>query len=247
MNRFFNEKLKILHVKKAAQDIYHIRLQDCSINPLAEAGQFLHIKIADKPLRRPISIFSKGPGHLDILFKTCGAGTLQLSNCTAGDIVDVIGPLGKPFPRPEDDALFIAGGLGIAPINFLAESTDSKYTILYGTKKEQDFIEPDFLQDQENNLIKISEEKNNKTVCDILTEYIEDTDMVYAAGPRPMLKKISDICMTGNISGYISWEERMGCGIGLCQGCAVKTASGYRKTCSEGPVFSITEIDWNEY
>ena len=80
-----------------------------------------------------------------------------------------------------------------------------------------------------------------------MDEYIGKSDIIYASGPRAMLKKVASISKTYGIDGFLTWEERMGCGFGLCQACAVKLADGYKMTCSDGPIFSLNDIDWNEY
>jgi dihydroorotate dehydrogenase electron transfer subunit len=68
--------------------------------------------------------------------------------------------------------------------------------------------------------------------------------VIYACGPKPMLEAVAKIAAERNIKGYVSLEEKMGCGFGACLGCAVKTTNGYKRVCKEGPVFPLEEIVW---
>lgn len=244
MKKLIHEKIEIISKEEVGSEIFLLKLKSSGIAGRCAPGQFLHIKINGKSLRRPISISSKEKNHINIIFKIKGTGTTILSKKKKGECIDVLGPLGNSFPLVEGKRpLFVAGGLGAAPLNFLASIIKSKGIFIYGTAKEEDF----FPLNHQHKLIKISEAKDKKLVTDLLPLYIKDVDIIYAAGPREMLKIIAQICRKEEKDGYISWEERMGCGIGLCQACAVKTIHGYKRTCVEGPVFNLKEINWNEY
>lgn len=242
MQKFIHKKGGILFKKNLASEIFLIRFHSGIASKLSLPGQFLHIEIEGKSLRRPLSIFNRGKDWLEIIFRVSGEGTLLLSRKRKGEHLDFIGPLGRGFPVEGKRPLFLAGGLGMAPLHFLARVLKAKGAFIYGVKKEEEFVP---LKKTGYKLIKVSEERERKKITDVLPLYIKDADVVYAAGPRQMLKKVALYCLRLGKKGYLSWEERMGCGIGLCQCCVVKTKDGYKKTCEQGPVFSFSEIDWN--
>ncbi len=243
MKKFIHKKAVILYKNQITPEIFHFKLQKPFIAKNSLPGQFIHLNISQN-LRRPLSIFAAGETHFDILFKVCGEGTTILSQKKKGDSIDILGPLGNGFPKNPDakKPLFIAGGLGVVPLNYLASIIKTKGFFLYGVRKTQEFAP---LNHFNHELIKISEEDDKKIITDIMLPYLKITDVVYAAGPRAMLKKIASLCIENNIDGYFSWEERMGCGIGLCNACAVKTKEEYKMTCSDGPVFNIADIEWD--
>ena len=244
MNKFIHKKAVISYKKQITPEIFHLKLKEPFIAKNSLPGQFVHLKIQGKSLRRPLSIFTASKTTFDILFRVCGEGTTILSRKKKGDYVNIIGPLGNGFSKNQKSKkpLFIAGGLGVVPLNFLAGLTKTKGTFVYGVRKNQEFVP---LNNYGHKIIKVSEEDDKKTVTDMILPYLRISDTVYAAGPREMLKKISTMCIKNNKDGYISWEERMGCGIGLCNACAVKTKQTYKMTCSDGPVFNIRDIDWD--
>ncbi|MCP4652661.1 MAG: dihydroorotate dehydrogenase electron transfer subunit [Candidatus Omnitrophica bacterium] len=247
MKKFIHKETILTDIKKAALNIFLLTLEDNQISEAINPGQFLQLKIKGKILRRPFSIFSRSNNTIKILFRVCGEGTKILSEMKPQSKLDIIGPLGNGFPLDSKSPLFIAGGLGVAPLNFLANEIKNSGKFIYGTKHENEFVALSFPETTKHKIIKISEEKDKKNVCDILPEHLENTDTVYASGPRKMLKKVADICTKNKTTCFITWEERMGCGFGLCQSCAVKTRAGYKMTCADGPVFNINELDWHEH
>ncbi|MFW6134527.1 MAG: FAD-binding oxidoreductase [Elusimicrobiota bacterium] len=242
-----HKKSKIINKHVFSSNIVHFRIQEPEISEVCQPGQFIHILVNNKYLRRPISIFSKQKDSIDIIFKICGQGTLILSKLNRGEYIDILGPLGNGFPIKGEKPLFVAGGLGVAPLNFLALEFKTPGVFIYGTKNNQDLIDLSHLEGLNHKLIILTEEKDDQLVTNIISPHVNETDFAYLSGPREMLKAASSICKKNNKPGYVTWEERMGCGTGLCQSCAVKTLQGYKLTCSQGPVFKIGDIDWNEY
>ncbi|MFC2061751.1 FAD-binding oxidoreductase [Elusimicrobiota bacterium] len=244
MQKFYSTKAKILSNVKITDDIFKIKLDEPSIAKTAKPGQFVNIRIPGKILRRPLSIFSAYKNNIVIVFKIQGEGTSILSRQKPSEYLDILGPLGNGFPKPISNPLFIAGGIGMAPLNFLSSSISSNGTFIYAVKKEADFVPLKNIVSRRNKLIKISEEKDCKLATDILPLYLKEAGTVYIAGPREMIKSAAAICLEHKKTGFFTWEERMGCGTGFCQGCVIKTIEGYKRTCKDGPVFSIDEVDY---
>ena len=120
-------KVKTAFIKKIKPDVFLLGLDSNYLAKAAKPGQFLHIKVDDKTtiLRRPLSIHKIEKNLIYILFRVRGRGTKLLSKCKRGDIFDVIGPLGNGFCVPRSTShvqnILVAGGMGIAPLVFLAE------------------------------------------------------------------------------------------------------------------------------
>ena len=167
---------------------------------------------------------------------------------------------GFKLPDKDDKAILIAGGMGVAPLFFLAwKLKSSSIEFMTGFKTSDEIIRPDRLNDLSINFSITTDDGSSDYkgfVTDLLEEYIachresSDSLRVYSCGPTSMLKKTAAITAKNNIPCQVSLETHMACGLGACQGCAVKISgseslSPYRHVCQDGPVFSSCDIDWN--
>ena len=219
----------------------------------AKAGQFLTIRCGERfILRRPLSIHKLADSkYLYILFKIAGKGTLWLSQKEKGDNLDLLGPLGNGFSiePSSSNLLLIAGGIGIAPLTFLAQQAVSKgksvqlllgartSNLLYPQKQLPGGIEPIIATED-------GSEGEKGKVTDILSRYIDWAHQVYACGPLAMYKEIDNQRQQWRNKKpiQISLEVRMGCGIGACFSCSIKTKHGMKRVCLDGPVFDLDEV-----
>ena len=255
-------KATILSNKKISHTYYKMTLDAPYIARIALPGQFVQIKCSDslEPLlRRPFSIHRVN-GNIEILYETVGRGTEILSNKKEGDKIDVLGPLGNGFRLPrttkiEPRAIIIAGGVGVAPLVYLAEELAKKYikTIVLIGAKTKDLIlcEKDFKKAVPEVYVSTddgtygSQGFVSKLFHKILKTVESRFDtVVYVCGPRGMLKCIAEICQERNFECQVSLEEKMACGTGVCLGCVVKTKSGNKLACKDGPVFDSSELLW---
>lgn len=243
---------EILSKKFIATDTVELMLQNDYISEHAKPGQFLHIAVTNFTLRRPISIASvnKSEQTVTILFKIIGKGTDRLAQYEQGEYLDVLGPNGNPFPlkqlKEQDTVLLIGGGIGVPPIYFLATELAKRGVIVQAIlgfqSKEYVFYEEAF-------------EKMGKTIIvtndgsygkkGLVTDYIGEVapfENYYSCGPLPMLKAVA--YAIPNKKGYLSFEERMACGVGACYACVIptNTADKYKKICQDGPVFAANEV-----
>jgi len=230
----------------------------------AKPGQFLHIKCgkAAAPfLRRPLSIHrvDKEQGLLFLLFQVKGAGTLWLASQQPGDVLDILGPLGNGFKPPARDSalLLVAGGIGIAPLFFLAEEAAAKGSlvkVVIGARNLDHLLLLDKLAEAGATVLAATEDGSfgfRGTAIDLLTKALQEekADLICACGPRGMLAKTASIAEKRQIPCFVSLEEYMACGVGACRGCAIKvlTSDGnmdYLNVCSHGPVFAAGEVAW---
>lgn len=260
MTRTFQLKAKLLSNKRLKDNYLHCILNAPQIAKAARPGQFVNIRITDTLdplLRRPLSIHRVNGPKIEILYEVAGRGTQILSEKKAGEYLDIIGPLGNGFTILNTKCpLLVAGGMGVAPLLFLAEKTGIQYPalriqILIGAKtKKHIHCEKEFKE--LGCEVKVSTDDGSKgfkgRVSDLLKTLLSTIDYrlstIYGCGPKPMLKEIALISRERNIPAQISMEEHIACGIGACLGCAVETIAGYRRVCKDGPVFEAQEIIW---
>jgi len=253
---------------------YYLLELDCPvISSQAKPGQFVMLQISglNYPLlRRPFSIYRSYPathprkskrGHLFILYKKVGLGTEIMTAFQKGQKVNLIGPLGNgytlpPLPSPSG-VILIGGGVGIASLLPLAETLrDQKLFIFIGGRTKDDVLcEKEFGQGGRSKVFIATEDGSNGrkgTVISLFLSKMEqfhqnNTLYIYSCGPDGMLKALSKKLRSKEWSVQASLESRMGCGIGACWGCVIKTRDPqrpYQRVCKEGPVFNLKEIDW---
>ncbi|QTM99356.1 NAD-dependent dihydroorotate dehydrogenase B electron transfer subunit [Sediminibacillus dalangtanensis] len=217
-------------------------------------GQFLHVKVGEADttmLRRPISIADvDGNGNITIIFKISGRGTDMLSKQTAGSRIDALLPCGTGYPVDNlnlDTALLIGGGIGVPPLYYLGKTLAARGTriisILGFQKADHVFYKEKFAELGESIIVTDDGSYGEKGfVTDCLKEMDIDFDCFFSCGPTPMLQAVTNK-LTGR-HGYISVEQRMGCGIGACYACVVpaKSGTGFKKICKDGPVFAANEV-----
>ncbi len=230
----------------------------------AVPGQFVMIRLAgDRPpfLPRPFSIHRVSPdrSELEILYKVVGPGTRQMAGLQAGDSLNLVGPLGRGFvvPASARQITLAAGGMGVAPLVFLAETLAGPGRNLTGC---QVFIggcgQNDILcRDHFTKLslpLEITTEDGSCGQAGRVTAPLENhlaeqpPDLVCACGPVPMLAAVADLAARRNIPCQVSIETMMACGFGACLGCAVRPAGRsdrYFHACQDGPVFAADQID----
>lgn len=261
---------RVIRNSRIIGNYYTLVIEQATMARSALPGQFVMVKVNDASaqplLRRPFGIHSVQQNRIAILYEVLGPGTRILSQRKTGDCVDLIGPLGNGFAyrRPQGAGrkpLLVAGGMGVAPLLFLAQRLacrgprypigDTK--VLIGAKtKSQMLCENEFRR--LGCAVDVATDDGSKgfkgRVTDLLKLSLRPTNQgpratLYACGPRPMLREIARIALALKMPAYLSLEEHMACGIGACLGCAVRTHQGYKRVCSEGPVFGAEEIVWD--
>lgn len=218
----------------------------------ARPGQFLQVRVSetfDPLLRRPLSIHDSEGKEVRLLYRVAGRGTRLLAEKRPGDNLDVLGPLGNGFPgMPGEDAVLVAGGLGVAPLYFLARrlsEAGKQVDFLLGAKHAGDVYIPEKLTGFVRQLLVATEDGSRGTrglVTDLLAGLKQDSVTVFCCGPLGMMKEVTRLSARQGWKTYVSLEAHMACGVGACQGCVVMTEQGYRRVCADGPVFSGEEV-----
>lgn len=268
-------KAKIVYNKKLAKAHFLMRIESKEIAKTALPGQFVHIRVSEKTnplLRRPFSFNRIDGKYFEVLYKVVGKGTQILSEKKQGEKLDVIGPLGNTFELPEEDfmPILVAGGMGVAPLLFLAEkimeckapclagrqeSAKRKAIAIIGAKTKAEILCSKQLKELGFD-VKIATEDGSAGKKALATDLLWTTDYlpraksrggpstIYACGPKPMLKEVASIAKEKDIKAQVLMEEVMACGVGACLGCAVNTKKGIKMVCKDGPVFNADEILW---
>lgn len=243
--------MTILSNREIARDTFEMTLQDSYVSEIAQPGQFLHMAIPNFTLRRPLSIASVHQENqtVSIVYKIVGAGTKQLSLYNEQEMIDVLGPNGSYFTLDnlqDQTVLLIGGGVGIPPIHFLGEKLQQNNVpvkSILGFQSKDDLFYKDEFESFGQSIVVTDDGSTGKKglVTDVIDD-IGDFDLYYTCGPLPMIKAV--VKQLANKKGFISLEERMGCGVGACFACVIPTwdQKGYRKICEDGPVFSAKEV-----
>jgi len=238
----------VTDVRVAGTDTVHIVFEAPEIASLSRPGQFLMVgfpsPFSDPFLRRPLAIAGASLNRIEILVRVAGWGTALISNVSPGDSLPVLGPLGNGFMEPTGRTILAAGGIGVAPLLYAHSHWDNT-VLCYGESGASYLCET---RGNENKCRLCTEDGSlgiRGLVTDILEDEIEKgASAIYACGPLPMLKRTYEITKSTNIDCYVSLEERMACGIGVCQGCVVPVDGEYKRVCRDGPVFDAGLIDW---
>lgn len=222
-------------------NIYEIVLEG---NFEGRPGQFYMIKgwnSLDPFLPRPISIADLGNRKLKLLYEVRGKGTHIISKLKKGDKLSLLGPLGNTFDLKETKKIaLISGGIGIAPMLYLAKNLSAEIDIYSGFRNNAYFL--DQIKPYVNNIL-VSTENGSTGHKGFVTELFnpEEYDLVYTCGPTPMMNVVIKMCKD-KVPVYVSMESRMACGIGACLGCTIETTRGMERVCKEGPVFKGEEM-----
>jgi dihydroorotate dehydrogenase electron transfer subunit len=226
-----------------------------------QPGQFAHMKLPSETmlLRRPISFnhvdFENGSASL--VYQIKGKGTKLMSTLKKGERLDALAPLGRGFWKPEGmkKAALVGGGMGAAPLRMLPEAwPDAVFDVFLGFRSEGYAYQLKEFDALAQNVALCSDdgtagEKGFVTCLFDRTTFAWKYDSVFACGPAPMLKELKAVIQGTDIPCQVSLEERMGCGIGACLVCNCKVKGNgawhYRRVCRDGPVFDISEVDFD--
>ena len=221
-------------------------------------GQFVHLRIArgtDFLLRRPFSVYRASGERIEILYQVLGAGTRFLAEVQPNDRMDLLGPLGTGWHIPDDTAhaLLVAGGLGAAPLGMLAEDLAARgvaVTVAAGAPCEDRLLGRDLFERVARRVVVATDDGSCGThgfvtgVCESLLREGR-FDVIYTCGPEVMQRIVASQAAAVDVPCQVSLERLMACGIGACLSCVVRTTSGQKRACVDGPVFPAEEVLWD--
>lgn len=243
-------------------DYYSILFDNYPLARHCRPGQFIQMQLpsADIFFRRPMSIagVDADSKQLEVIFKVVGKGTTLMAKLEKKDKVNILGPLGKSFtpPKKSEIPLIIAGGVGFPPLMFFAEYLVAKgypakqIQFYYGGRSKEDILEKSRIKKLGVSFHPITEDGTygaKGLVTEPVRRFIEQNQdkkmKIYACGPDGMLKAADQLGLDTGVSGELSLEAPMPCGVGICLGCVVPLrAGGNARVCVEGPIFEIGEV-----
>jgi len=260
---------EVLDVRRAGS-YYVLSITAAGLPEQAKAGHFVAVSIGGDEsgllLRRAFSIHrtqSRGVfgGTVDIVVSPHGPGTRWLAERRPHDMLDLVGPLGKPFSLPRDrvNAILVGGGYGSAPLFMLAEALRERgcrVDMLFGAATEEKLFGVLDAKRASSTLTITTEDGSagiTGRVTDVLPELIDSShaDIVYACGPMGMLSAISHIATERGVYTQCAVEEAMACGIGVCMSCVLPVigddgVTRMVRSCVEGPIFRGDRVRWSE-
>ncbi|MCD7797270.1 MAG: dihydroorotate dehydrogenase electron transfer subunit [Clostridiales bacterium] len=237
---------KIISNKNIAKSVYKMILEG-DAQYITAPGQFINIKLANKFLRRPISVCDCDENTITIIYKVVGDGTCIMSQMQSGEALDILIGLGNGYDISKSEKpLLIGGGVGVPPLYMLAKkllADNQKPSVILGfNTADEIFYEQEFKELGIS--VTVATADGSYGVKGFVTDALSSIgcyDYVYTCGPLPMLKAVYD---NTDVSGQFSFEERMSCGFGACMGCSCKTKYGNKRICKDGPVLVKEEIIW---
>jgi dihydroorotate dehydrogenase electron transfer subunit len=197
-----------------------LRLERGPLDP-GVPGQFFMLEAPGRLLPRALSLCLARPGELGFLIDAVGPGTRALCSLGRGDAIHVLGPLGNGYRLDVERPLLVGGGIGIAPLPYLAETLGGRPPAVLGFRTAHHSEAAELLPHAE-------------VVIDpvLVTDAIPPDHDVLACGPEPMLEAVRSLAP----DAQLAWEAPMACGYGACHGCAVEIDGELKRLCVEGPV-----------
>ena len=198
-----------------------LRVERGALDP-GTPGQFFMLEAPGRLLPRPMSVCVAPPGELGFLIDPIGPGTRALCELSPGDRLGILGPLGNGFRLEVERPLLVGGGIGVAPLPYLAEALGRPPAVL-GFRTEW--------HAEAAALVANAEVVIEPTY---VTEVMPREHDVLACGPEPMLEAVRRLAPRAQLA----WEAPMACGYGACYGCAVEIDGELKRLCVEGPVLA---------
>jgi len=234
---------RLIARREVARGMFVLTVHAPEIAQSVRAGQFVNLGWAGGPLlRRPFSVYRTAGDQIEVILKAVGAGTAQLVDMKEGESISCLGPLGHGFdlsPGPRSVAL-VSGGLGVAPMPLAAREARAagmQVTWVHGARSADDLC-----SEAEGDEVIWATDDGTRGFAGTAVAAVPGVDLVLACGPNRMLAGVASRWP----DAQVAVETYMGCGTGVCLGCAVPLArGGYDRACKEGPVYRAADIEWS--
>ena len=245
---------------------FHMILEAPTVAEHVLPGHFVAIAVggigSGMLLRRAFSIHRATPNEsIEVIFAAHGQGTHWLATQQAGDVLDIIAPLGKPFalPRQPVPCVIVAGGYGSAPMDMLTQQLKARGcsvdVVLGAATQDKLFGVLDLKRDADSVTVTTDDGSSGVRgrVTDVLPELIQRTSAraVYACGPMGMLSAVAKVSADNGAFSQCAVEESMACGIGVCMTCVLPVigddgVTRMVRSCVEGPIFRGDRVRWDD-
>ena len=250
-------------------DAYHaLTLVAPAIATKFRPGQFITVAVGGPETsmlgRRAFAVHDVRPDHggtVEFVFDASGPGTRWLATLRARDVLDTVGPLGRPFPLPKDPSscLLLGVGYGSAPLFALAarlkERGCSIDYLLGAQSADRVFGALTARRNGRSAAVATTDGSFGARgpVTLLLEQIIREarTDVIYASAPVSVLREVTAIAKRYSIPVQASVDVPMACGIGVCMGCVLPVTgtdgiTRMVRSCVDGPVFRGDLIRWDD-
>ncbi len=205
------------------------------------AGQFVNLGWPRGPfLRRPFSVYRAQGDQIEVVLKAVGAGTAQLLAMENGAGISCLGPLGRGFELMGRSVVLISGGLGVAPMPLAARDAKAagmRVTWVHGARTAAELC-----SEHEGDSVVWATDDGSQGFRGTAVSAAPNTELVLACGPNRMLAAVAERWP----DAQVAVETYMGCGTGVCLGCAVPLKrGGFDRACKEGPVYRASDVEWS--
>ena len=247
--------VEITDIVELTAGVTRLTFRDPYIAAHAKPAQFVDLFVNDPMhlMPRPFGVSEVNGDDVSVIFAVIGEGTRQLAAMQVGDMLDVLGPLGRSFKVKEaGHYVLVGGGLGVPPLIYtaqcLSKRDDATTTAVFGYRDEH--FADSYVNRYADTTLSIDESRGN--VITLLDEHADeftsaDADtVILSCGPLPMMKAVASWAAERDLPCQLSMEQRMGCGYGTCVLCTVDTVDGRLKVCSDGPVFTREQLGWGK-
>lgn len=245
-----DERTKVLRQERLAPDVFRLTLNAPRLAAQARPGQFVQLGVPGGVLlRRPLSIADAEGAALTLIYRVVGKGTALLSELPEGAALDCLGALGRGFDLGCQAPLLVGGGMGVAPLLFLAKQLGGKADILMGGRNAQELFWTEVFEGHVADTFVTTDDGSlgiKGFTVDLLPELLAKKayDRVFVCGPQIMMEGVAKLAASHHVPCQVSLERRMACGIGACLSCTCESKDGgkRKKVCSDGPVFWAQEV-----
>ena len=232
---------RITALREVARGMTVISMEAPDIAATVRAGQFVNLGWSGVFLRRPFSVYRTDGDSIEVVLKAVGRGTSQLLAMRPGDVISCLGPLGHGFGlvAGSRSAVLVSGGLGVAPMPLAAKEASvlgMRVTWVHGARSSEELC-----SESAGDEVIWATDDGSRGSAGTAVSAAPDGDVVLACGPNRMLAAVAARWP----AALVAVETYMGCGTGVCLGCAVPLSrGGYDRACKEGPVYRATDVDW---
>ena len=232
---------RITALREVARGMFVVSMEAPEIAASVRAGQFVNLGLEGSLLRRPFSVYRVDGDRIEVVLKSVGVGTAQLLAMRPGDALSCLGPLGHGFElgAGKRTAVLVSGGLGVAPMPIAAREARAlgmRVIWVHGARNGEELC-----SESDGDDVIWATDDGSRGFAGTAVAAAPDADVVLACGPNRMLAAVADRWP----EAQVAVETYMGCGTGVCLGCAVPLRrGGYDRACKEGPVYRAADVDW---